>query len=85
MYPSNGSAPLVTNALIVGGVTTDGNLSPRSRVDPPNTPRTIKLYAPNTDITVPNPTGQDFRLAQGTSLGKYIGPRAETHVVAIVN
>lgn len=85
MYPSNGTAPLVTNALIVGGVTTDGNLSPRSRVDPPNTPRTIRLYAPNFDITVPLPTGQTFRLAAGTSLGKHIGPRPKIHVGTILD
>lgn len=60
--------------LLTGGVTVDGNLWDRSRIDLPNTnPPVIQLYAPSYDITVAD-AGTGFRQADGVSYGRQCCP-----------
>lgn len=69
-----GSPPAAPNMLIVGGVTTDGNLWDRSRVDVPGNAQVIRLYAPSFNIMVPNGQTGVYRNpleVQGVSYGEH--------------
>lgn len=68
-----GNPPDVPDMMVVGGIGTNGKLWERSKVDPPNQNKVIKVHAPCYDITIPNTSG-GYRApaeVQGVSYGMY--------------
>ncbi len=72
-----GLSPDVANMMVVGGVGTDGNLWPRSKIDPDPHTKVIRVYASCYDITVPNAITGGYRdpaTVEGVSYGRQCHP-----------